>query len=168
MVRVRPASAADISIIAQHRAGMFAAMGLLPPESHSTLLQLTTEYLQTAIPSGEYRGWLAVAAADPATVIGGAGVQLRRILPFPYQGSRGPRIAEGRQAIVLNVYTDPAWRRRGVARSLMEAVLTWARVQQLESLVLHASSDGRALYEQLGFVGTNEMRFMGSLAPGSA
>jgi hypothetical protein len=31
-------------------------------------------------------------------------------------------------------------------------------------LVLHASDDGRALYESLGFVATNEMRYAGALA----
>lgn len=168
MVRVRVASAADSSTIAEQRAGMFADMGLLPVESHSRLVQMTIDYLTTAIPAGEYVGWLAVIEADPATVIGGAGVQLRRVLPFPNQGSHGTTIAEGRQAIVLNVYTDPTWRRRGVARSLMEAVLAWARAHQIESLVLHASPDGRALYEHLGFAETNEMRFMGGLAPDSA
>jgi GNAT superfamily N-acetyltransferase len=95
-----------------------------------------------------------VAPDDPANVIGGAGVQLRRVLPFP----EGAGVAEGRQAIVINVYTEPAWRRRGVARSLMEAILTWARAADLESLVLHASAEGRGLYQQLGFVDTNEMR----------
>ena len=58
--------------------------------------------------------------------------------------------------------TSRAERRRGVARQLMESILTWAGEVELESLVLHASADGRALYEHLGFAPTNEMRFMGS------
>jgi hypothetical protein len=49
----------------------------------------------------------------------------------------------------------------------MEAILAWARATEVESLVLHASTDGRALYERLGFAATNEMRFMGDLAPDS-
>ena len=69
-----------------------------------------------------------------------------------------PAIGLGRQGIGLNVYTEPRWRRRGVARSLMTAVLSWARAERLESLVLHAAPDGRARYEELGFVATNEMR----------
>jgi hypothetical protein len=38
-------------------------------------------------------------------------------------------------------------------------VLDWARRESLDTLVLHASDDGRALYEKLGFVQTNEMRY---------
>ena len=41
----------------------------------------------------------------------------------------------------------------------MEEVLHWARGSGLETLVLHASTEGRHLYEQLGFLPTNEMRF---------
>lgn len=50
----------------------------------------------------------------------------------------------------------------------MEVILAWARETAVESLVLHASADGRALYERLGFAATNEMRFTGGLASDSA
>jgi hypothetical protein len=46
----------------------------------------------------------------------------------------------------------------------MREVLEWARAERIESLVLHAAPDGRPLYEQLGFVATNEMRYTGPLA----
>jgi hypothetical protein len=45
----------------------------------------------------------------------------------------------------------------------MQQIITWARTNRIESLVLHASDDGRALYEQLGFIATTEMRFSGDL-----
>ena len=64
---------------------------------------------------------------------------------------------------MLNDFTEPAWRRRGLAELLMHHVLEWARDQRLDRLVLHASAEARALYERLGFVATNEMRFSGSL-----
>jgi hypothetical protein len=50
---------------------------------------------------------------------------------------------------------------------LMRRVLEWAAEERLDRLVLHASLEGRALYERLGFVATNEMRFAGSLATGA-
>jgi GNAT superfamily N-acetyltransferase len=162
MIAVRRADAGDISTIAGHRAAMFAAMGILPTTSRAELIARTTDYLQHAIPAGEYLGWLASVSTEPGTIVGGAGVQLRRVLPFPDQKPAGPTVALGRQGLVLNVYTEPTWRRRGVARQLMESILTWAGEVELESLVLHASADGRALYEHLGFAPTNEMRFMGS------
>jgi len=47
----------------------------------------------------------------------------------------------------------------------MKKIIAWSREQSLDDLVLHASDDGRGLYEQLGFVLTNEMRFRGSRQP---
>jgi hypothetical protein len=44
---------------------------------------------------------------------------------------------------------------------LLKQIIDWAREHKLDDLVLHASSDGRALYERLGFVATTEMRFAG-------
>ena len=41
----------------------------------------------------------------------------------------------------------------------MEHIIAWARAERLDRLVLHASDEGRALYERLGFIQTNEMRF---------
>jgi len=64
----------------------------------------------------------------------------------------------GPEAIVLNVYVEPAWRRRGVADALMRAVLDGLAGRGIRRIVLHASDDGRRLYERLGFMPTNEMR----------
>ena len=43
----------------------------------------------------------------------------------------------------------------------MTHVLAWTRDQAITSSVLHASDAGRPLYEALGFVPTNEMRYAG-------
>jgi hypothetical protein len=41
----------------------------------------------------------------------------------------------------------------------MEEILVWVKSTDVVQLVLHASEDGRGLYERLGFVHSNEMRF---------
>jgi GNAT superfamily N-acetyltransferase len=56
---------------------------------------------------------------------------------------------------VLNVYTHPDYRRRGLARRLMLAVEAWCREHGIPVLTLHASPDGQHLYESLGFGPTN-------------
>ena len=60
--------------------------------------------------------------------------------------------------MIVNVYTEPAYRRRGLARRLMIAMLDWLRQQGYGTVSLHASDYGRPLYESLGFKVTNEMR----------
>jgi GNAT superfamily N-acetyltransferase len=150
-IRIRLANRDDAEVIAGHRVAMFTDMGTLPAGADvEALWRAVAAYLRDAIGS-EYFGWLACAGDD---VVGGCGMQLRRILP---RLSRGGAIIDV-EGIILNVYTDAAWRRRGIAEELVRACLAWARERGVERIVLHASPEGRRLYEKLGFVQTNEMR----------
>ena len=160
---VRWATPADAEVIARHRAEMFSDMGQLPQPLYTDLVQRAVSYLREAMPRAEYIGWLASPDDRPDVVIAGAGVQLRRILPRPMTRVGENRVAHGNEAIVLNVFTEKPWRRQGLAALLMRHVLEWAASADIDTLVLHASDDGRVLYEQLGFVQTNEMRYARSL-----
>jgi ribosomal protein S18 acetylase RimI-like enzyme len=153
---VRPADAADIPLLAHHRAAMFRDMGQLAPPLEEALRRATASYLREALPRGEYLAWVAENTGTSPAVVGGAGVQLRSILPRPR--ARTDDLELGPEAIVLNVYVEPAWRRRGVAEALMRAVLGSLDRRGIRRVVLHASDEGRRLYERLGFVTTNEMR----------
>jgi ribosomal protein S18 acetylase RimI-like enzyme len=161
---IRRATVADTAVIAHHRAQMFIDMGSLPEAQRDAMVRATSHYLATALPEGEYVGWLAVAE-DDASVVAGAGLQHRRILPRAVHTTTGIEVADGREAIVINVYTEPGWRRRGVARALMQQLIEDVRHMPVQRLVLHASDEGRPLYEALGFEATNEMRFAGALGP---
>ena len=84
--------------------------------------------------------------------IAGAGVIIREVPPFPHRRKDGEiTIAEGRQGLIVNVFTEPEWRRRGIAQLLMENIIALVTPAKLDDLVLHASDDGRALYEQARF-----------------
>jgi len=133
---------------------MFRDMGQLTDDLRGTLVEAARAYFAAAIPDGRYVAWVAEVEG---TVVGGAGVQLRELLPRPAPGGRA--LVRGPQGLILNVFTERAWRRRGVAAALMRELLGWCRANGIESLVLHASADGRPLYEQLGFTPTNEMRY---------
>ena len=95
-----------------------------------------------------YFHWLAT---DGDEAIGGAGVMLIDWPPSP----RDPR---GGLGFIYNVYVEPVHRRRGLARALLETIHAWAQARGLGALALHASEDGRPLYETLGYRPTNEMR----------
>jgi ribosomal protein S18 acetylase RimI-like enzyme len=153
--RIRVATVADISWLARHRAAMFRDMGRLAASSEATLVRATEDYLREALPKEEYLGWVAESTASHASPVGGAGVQLRSLLPRPR--SVGDGLEFGPEAIVLNVYVEPEWRRRGVGEALMRSVLDALVERGIGRVVLHASPDGRRLYERLGFVPTNEM-----------
>ena len=161
MYRIRRATAADAGVLARHRAEMFRDMGELPDDLYDALIDAARAYITQAITDGRYIGWVAELDAGSREVVGGAGVQLRELLPRPDVARE--RLVRGPQGLVVNVYTERAWRRRGVADALMRELLRWCRGNGIESIVLHASGEGRPLYEKLGFTPTNEMRYDGRL-----
>lgn len=157
----RLATAADAAVLADHRVSMFREMGAIRPELEERLRQTSAAYFAGAIPSGEYTAWIGHPAGD-TTAVAGAGVQFRSLLPRPTLAGDG--LLLGREGLVLNVYTVKGWRRRGVARQLMETIIAWAAGAGIVRLVLGASPEGRPLYEELGFVATREMSYTGPLA----
>jgi GNAT superfamily N-acetyltransferase len=151
---IRRAGVDDAAVIARHRVAMFRDMGQVPTEVMAKeLRELSTPALTATLRDGSYVGWLAV---DPnGDIVAGAGVHIKPQLPRP----SADRIAVTPVPLVVNVYTEPAWRRRGLARALMITLMQWAKDQGFDRVNLHASKDGHALYVALGFVATNEMRW---------
>jgi RimJ/RimL family protein N-acetyltransferase len=155
---IRQATISDAPVVAWHRARMFQDMGALPAATFDGFIKEARLWTERALARGEYLGWLATPKDVPSVIVGGAGVQMRQVAPHPFRLPRGDAFAKGKHAIVLNVFTQPEWRRRGLARLLIGEILRWARAEQLDRLVLHATSEARPLYEQLGFEITDEMR----------
>ncbi len=154
----RQATPCDAAVIGWHRARMFQDMGLVPDELFESFQTKALDRLGKALASGDYFGWLVSQHNAPQIIIAGAGVIIREVPPFPIRHKNGEiAIAEGRQGLIVNVFTEPEWRRRGLAQLLIEQIIAWSRDQQLDGLVLHTSDDGRALYEKFGFVRTSEM-----------
>jgi Acetyltransferase (GNAT) domain len=52
-------------------------------------------------------------------------------------------------------------RRRGIAGLLIKEIVAWSKSERLDRLILHASDQGRPIYERLGFIASNEMRLSG-------
>ncbi|NGO06725.1 GNAT family N-acetyltransferase [Streptomyces sp. HC44] len=64
----------------------------------------------------------------------------------------GPHLRNGRIGHVIGVVTDPAYRRRGLSRSIMRGLLGWFREREAARVDLYASAEGEPLYCELGFV----------------
>ena len=64
----------------------------------------------------------------------------------------GPSDPTGLRGYVYNVATDPAYRRRGLSRACMTALLEWFARSGAEVVDLRASPEGEPLYASLGFV----------------
>ena len=140
---IREALAADIPALVRLRMALFCELGELDdPLADGTLWQATEAYFSAAERDGCARSWL-VEVDGEAVACGTLALFVRP----PYPGNLA-----GREAYLLNMYTLPAWRKRGMASALLDVMAAYAREQRLGKLWLHASEEGRPLYERLGFV----------------
>ena len=57
----------------------------------------------------------------------------------------------GKFAYIMNMYTKPEWRRKGIGSALLEKLFEEIKKKGIQSVVLHASPAGRLLYEKYGF-----------------
>jgi GNAT superfamily N-acetyltransferase len=153
---IRRCSGDDAATIARHRTEMFREMGDVPTDELAReLLRKSAVVLAALLADGTYVGYFAVN--DDGKVIAGAGAHIKPQLP--HVSHDGKRIADTPVPLIVNVYTEPEFRGRGIARALMRALMEWATGLGADRVVLHASDAGRPLYESLGFDATNEMRW---------
>lgn len=128
---------------------MFRDMGYRDDRALDSMTEKFLTWVQAKMLAGEYLTWFAVG--NDESIVGGAGLWLMDWPPHMIGTS-------SRRGNIVNVYTEPAFRRRGLGRQLTQAAMDWCRSNGIDVLILHASEEGRPLYDSLGFQPTNEMR----------
>ncbi len=140
---IRRATVADQAALTRLRLALFRAVGDLPdPAAEAAFVTAVGQYLATEVPKGRFLAWLACTATGAAVGCGG--------LVF-VQKPPSAMNPTGREGYVMNMYTDPAWRGRGIARQIMAEILTAVREAGVTLVRLHATEAGRPIYQQLGF-----------------
>jgi GNAT superfamily N-acetyltransferase len=148
---LRSATLADLENILRHRREMFLEMGGKYRESLAQFENASRIYFESALRSGNYYGLLA--EINNNQIVAGGGV-----LIADWPGS--PLNFSPKRAWILNIFVEIPYRRKGLARTITEALIEWCRQNGFESVALHASEFGRELYTKLGFSSTNEMRLL--------
>jgi GNAT superfamily N-acetyltransferase len=157
-IRIREAGIGDVRHLVHHRRAMFEDMGHRNAAELDVADENARKYFNAALPDGSYKGWLAEQVLEGASgaaaggeVVGGGGIVL-----VPWAGYPGERYAA--RVWILNMYTEPNARRRGIAKKLVTIMIDWCRAEGFGSVSLHASTAGRLVYEPLGFLPSNEMK----------
>lgn len=127
---------------------MFADMGAGTPEVLDQMSRNFEPWVRARLADGRYLGWIR---EEDGRAVASAGLLLVEWPPHPGHPASDVR------GYILNVFVEPAWRRGGLARILMNFCVDEARLRGIAVVTLHASEKGRALYEQLGFEASNEM-----------
>lgn len=148
-VTIRQVTVADIPDLVRLRRMMFEAMGFDDPAKLDASDAAASAYFARAILSGEFQGWLAVTPAGETVSTSGLVID---------QHPPGPGNLSGKTGYIMNVVTHPAYRRRGLARRLVQAALQWLDERDIQRVELHATDMSRPLYEELGFAAHAGMR----------
>jgi ribosomal protein S18 acetylase RimI-like enzyme len=147
MFETRMATEADAELISEQRYRMFVDS---EQGNEARLKEVTDNFVpwvRERLSDGRYIGWLT---AEDGRVVAGAGMLL---MDFPPHWMD----PEPLRAYLLNVYVEPEFRGRGLARELLEMAMNDARRREIKVVSLHASTFGRPLYERNGFKTTSEM-----------
>lgn len=149
----RLATLEDAPVLAEMRRRMFLDMGKPDDERMQQVKEAFAAWVTDAIRRGIYLGWLVeTAECQP---VANAGLFLLEWPPH----FRDIGVMRG---YILNVWTHEDHRRRGIARGLMATVMSEARYRNIRVLTLHASDEGKQVYEKLGFRQSREMMFVQS------
>lgn len=137
----------DLELICRHRQAMFLDAG----KDLSTLQVMTEHFrpwLLERLEDGRYYGFVLMDAEQSVASIGLMNIDWPPHPSHPTQDQRG---------YVLNVYVEPAYRRRGLASALMKLAEAEFSQRGLGFAMLHATEAGKPLYQGLGWAATSEM-----------
>ncbi|MGF6723308.1 ribosomal protein S18 acetylase RimI-like enzyme [Paraburkholderia sp. GAS41] len=147
MLHTRALVADDLELICRHRYEMFREAGREP----AVLERMTAAFriwLQPRLADASYFGFITL---DDEAPVAGIGLMEIDWPPHPLHPE------QDRRGYVLNVYVEPSYRQRGIARALMARAEAEFSERGLPYAILHATEIGRPLYAALGWAPTTEM-----------
>lgn len=86
---------------------------------------------------------------DSDRFIGAGGISYYRVMPTYHNVS-------GNKAYIMNMYTNPDYRRMGIATKTLELLVGDAKEKGIKSIFLEATDMGRPFYEKFGFMKMND------------
>jgi GNAT superfamily N-acetyltransferase len=103
--------------------------------------QANLEYFRKALGDNTFIAWLAI---DNEEIIATSGLSFSVVPPFP-------NVLDGKVAYIMNMYTFPMYRNRGIGAELFKKIVDEAKQLGYKKITLNASDMGRPLYEKYGF-----------------
>ena len=100
------------------------------------------DYYARHMADGTFVSWIAL---DGDRIVGTSGMSF--VEKPPYFGC-----PSGRIGLLSSMFTDPAYRRKGIARELLSRVIEEARADGCGTVQITASDMGVLLYTSFGFV----------------
>ena len=139
----------EVDLLVSTRMEAMAAMHGV--EMSEELVGEIRDYYARALADGSHVAYLVY---DGDTFAGCGGITFYQDMPTRANPT-------GRVANIMNIYTVPAYRRRGVALQMVALLVREARDRGVKVVTLDATDAGRPVYEKYGFkLMTSEMELM--------
>jgi GNAT superfamily N-acetyltransferase len=148
-IHIRKGAPADLPVIAHHRISMMASMDIGDPSTYESYALEFQEFARRSMSDQTYHQWLA--ETETGKVVSGAAAY---VVPWP----GNPKDHRQKRVYIINVFTEPEHRRKGIARALLQEIIAWCHDQGFKSVRLVSSEMGVPLYQSLGFQPTREMK----------
>lgn len=137
----------DIDILVKTRIEVLRAANRLENDTDMSLVEKNSrQYYEEALQSDMHRAYLVY---DEEKIIGAGGISFFQVMPTYHNPT-------GWKAYIMNMYTDPSYRRQGIAYHMLELLTGEAEKKGIRHISLEATDMGRALYERYGFVKMND------------
>jgi GNAT superfamily N-acetyltransferase len=146
---VRKATSRDLELLVRHRRGMWIDLGIREKAVLDEADRAYWKWAKSALRNRSLVGW--VAETRDGLEVGSGCIWLRAAQPRP-------NLKKHVQPYLLSMYTEPRFRRKGVASLIVREAIKWCKKNGHSRLALHASRQGRGLYTKFGFSRTWEMR----------
>jgi GNAT superfamily N-acetyltransferase len=145
MFTIRRAIVNDLDEFIELRLQLMRETGYLEgKQTSSKLVEATRAYLLTNLPTERFIAWVAEAESR---IVGISGLVFFEKPPVEEN-------LTGLEAYVMNMYTIPEWRGKGIAMALMQEIIHFVKTTGARRIWLHTTRDGQHVYEQSGFVFT--------------
>jgi GNAT superfamily N-acetyltransferase len=142
-IKYRRATLADIDTLIDYRVRFLNGLYRHPENGQTKILRESLhKYFSEAIPSNDFIAWLAEYEGKTL----GTGGMVVWQMPGRYRG-----LETGRLGYILNMYTVPEARKKGICTRLLRELINEAIRLDLKYLHLHASKDGIDIYRKEGF-----------------
>ena len=143
----KKATIADIDELVRTRIIVLRTANKLSNDVDMSLVEKESyEYYKNALETGEHIAYLVY---DNETFIGAGGVSFYQVMPTYHNST-------GKKAYIMNMYTNPAYRRKGIAYQTLNLLVADAKNKGIDAISLEATEIGRPLYEKFGFTGMND------------
>ena len=149
----RRAGSHDRELLTRLRLEVLRAANGLEEDVDLSLTELESRrYYETCFLEDSHAAWLVF---DGEEVVGTGAVSFYQVMPTYHNPS-------GKKAYIINMYTRPDYRRRGIAYRVLELLTAEAEMRQIDAVTLEATAAGRPLYEAFGFTAMrDEMELLG-------